>query len=139
MTTSTEVLPGQDILGLLMTSGMPEIEWQHEDDLCDCVFQRVGFWTNPYIARTLEVRMCCIWADIYKQYPQFVREIPASANYNNDDVYEVKPVEWDSEGSDMPRAIWYRQLAVQHSLPLSAIRVMYENEESPKAVLKSGS
>lgn len=129
-----EILPGQDILSLLETSGIPEIQWGSGDDLCDCTFQRIGWWTNPYLARTLEVRMCCIWAELYKQYPQFVREIPAYDNPNAPEGtkhYEVMPQEWNGE-SDMPRSYWHRQVAVQSGLPLTMVRDMLRDEEPPK-------
>ena len=48
----------------------------------------------------------------------------------------IRPWEWDSEDSDMPRALWHRQLAVQHQIPLDVIRKMYWGEEPPKAVGK---
>ena len=130
---ASEVVPGQDILGLLTTTEIPEVQWVDNDDLCDCVFQRIGWWTNPHIARTLEIRLCCIFAELGKQYPQFIREIPAFDNYNEHE-YQVEPVAWGRD-YDMPRGLWYRQLAVQHGLPLPTIRNMYENDEPPKAVV----
>ena len=137
-TVSEEILPGQDILALLASSTIPEMQWENGgDDLCDCTFQRIGFWTNPYIARTLKVRMCCIWADIYKRYPQFVQEIPAFTDYRvSDHTYDPRPWEWNSVDSDMPRWLWHRQLAVEEGLPLATIRKMYEGQEPPKAVGK---
>ncbi len=117
---------------MLTTTGIPEIQWDPYDDLCDCVFQRYQWMTNPYLGRTMEVRMCCIWAELYKQYPQFMREIPAFDDTNNKE-YRVQPLEWNGD-FDMPRSLWYRQLAVLHQLPLPTIRRMYEQDEPPKAV-----
>ena len=131
MVDQKEILPGQDILGLLETTGIPEIQWDPYDDLCDCIFQRYQWMTNPFLGRTMEVRLCCIWAELYKQYPQFIREIPASDDQNANQ-YRPEPREWQAE-FDMPRSLWYRQLAVQHGLPLETIRKMYEDEEPPKA------
>lgn len=119
-------LPGQNILA----GEMPEIQWVQGDDLCDCTFQRIGEWTNPYIGRTLRVRMCCIWAELYKEYPQFVQEIPAFYNYN-EDRFETEPWMWNGE-DDMPVDIWHRQLAVLRHEPLEVIREKFEGLKPPK-------
>ncbi len=124
------MLPGQNILA----GEMPEIQWVQGDDLCDCTFQRIGDWTNPYIGRTLRVRMCCIWAEIYKEYPQFVQEIPAFYNYN-EDKFEDIPWMWDGE-TDMPKDIWHRQLAVMRQEPLDVIREKFEGIDPPKGTPK---
>lgn len=108
----------------------PEVLWEHDDDLCDCTFQRLGFWTNPYLGQTMRVRFCCIWAEIVKDYPQFVEEVSHFYNYN-EDKYEDAPREWDAE-FDMPRAIWYRQLATKTGKPLDYIRHAYHDAEPPK-------
>lgn len=135
--TEQEVKPGQDIIGLLaLTAGFPEIKWEHGDDLCDCTFQRIGLWTNPYIARTLRVRMCCIWAELYTMFPQYVQEIQGYQDINNGDVFVTEPVEWDSEDDPMPRHLWYRHLAAKFGRTLAEIRERCANLEPPKAVLK---
>src|SRR3546814_2933666 len=118
--------PGQ----ICLAGEMPESRWIHGDDLCGCTFQRIGEWTNPYIARTLRVRMCCIWAELYKQYPQFVQEIPAFYDYNND-RFETEPWEWNGE-DDMPAALWHRQLAVMRREPIEAVRRRFEGIAPPK-------
>ena len=72
---------------LLFTGQIPEIDWEHGDDLCDCTFQRIGYWTNPYLARTMEVRLCCIWKILAEQNPEIaalMQEIPAYDDYNRD-------------------------------------------------------
>lgn len=125
--------PGQDILG----GNVPEMTWTHGDDLCDCTFQRIGEWTNPYLARTMRVRMCCIWAEMYKQFPQFVQEIPAYYN-ENADQFEPKPQKWNAEDADMPRALWHRQMAIEMGMPLGTIRRMLEGKTPPKAVQGTG-
>ena len=69
---------------LLLLEHIPEIRWEHGDDLCDCTFQRIGYWTNPYLGRTLEFRICCSWSKLIELHPElqeFVREIPAFDNY----------------------------------------------------------
>ena len=114
-------------------SGIPEIKWEHGDDLCDCSFQRIGFWTNPYMAKTLEVRMCCIWADIYKQSPEFVREYNAFTDYNNGDIPVTDPWEWNGD-TEMPRSLWYRQLATKYGRPLSEIRDRMGDQQPPQGV-----
>lgn len=134
MTTHTPVVnPGQDILG----GEIPEITWQHGDDACNCTFQRIGEWTNPYIARTLRVRFCCIWAELYKQFPQFVQEIPAHWN-ENEGRFDAKPQEWNAEDADMPKHLWHRQMAVLLGLPLNDVRRVLEGQEPPKATLGTG-
>lgn len=127
--------PGRDILGLLQTFGIPEIKWTHGDDLCDCTFQQIGEWTNPYIARTLRVRWCCILSELMDEFPQFVQEIPAYYNENTDLMEDV-PQEWNVEDSDMPRHLFHRQLAVMRNEPISKIRRDFADIESPKAVPK---
>ena len=122
------LLPGQRILA----GEIPEIRWVHGDDLCSCTFQRIGEWTNPYIARTLRVRMCCIWAELYKEYPQFVQEIPAFYDYNAD-RFETEPMLWNGE-DDMPAALWHRQLAVMRREPVEEVRRRFEGIEPPKGV-----
>ena len=54
----------------------PDVHWIHGDGLCDCLFQNIYDVNNSYLGRTMRVRLCCIWADIYKQYPQFVQVLP---------------------------------------------------------------
>lgn len=118
-----------DVRSALAFDGLPEF-WDVNDDACDCMYVRIGMWTNPYLGETLEVRMCCIWADIYKQYPDFVRVTPAFKHYGiNKWVPEI--AEWNGE-ADMPRALWYRQLARQQDRPLPAIRADYADREPPK-------
>jgi len=129
---ATDIRPGQDILGLV-SSAVPEVRWTHGDDLCDCTFQRIGEWTNPYLARTLRVRFCCIWAELYKDHPAFVQEIPAYYSENTD-RFETEPIEWNAEDAEMPRHLWYRQLAILHGRPLGEIRAMFETKEPPGRV-----
>lgn len=118
-------------LGALAMDTLPEIRWMHDDDLCDCTFQRIGEWTNPYLARTLRIRFCCVWAEILKDYPQFVEEIPAFYNYN-EDKFEQAPWEWDSTTGDMPRALWYRQIQTITGRPLEEIRNKFRDKEPPR-------
>ena len=121
---------------LMFTGQMPEIRWEHGDDLCDCTFQRIGYWTNPYIARTMEVRLCCIWKLLAEQNPEIaalVRELPAYDDYNQD-RWISEPAEWDSKDHDMPRALWYRQLSVQQGKPLEQVRREYDHLEPPRRV-----
>lgn len=109
----------------------PDVEWIHGDDLCDCTFQRIGWWTNPYIGATLLVRMCCIWEAIYAQYPQFVQRVDAFNDYNAD-VFTKETRDWDSTDADMPRALWYRQIAHRTGLTLAEVRVQYADQEPPR-------
>jgi hypothetical protein len=125
-----EVKPGQDILNLVSDS-LPDETWVHNDDLCDCTFQRIGFWTNPYIARTMKVRLCCLWAELAKDYPQFIQETAAFTHYGENDKLYPEPWKWNGE-ADMPRALWYRQLAVKYGMSLEVIRDLYSEKEPPK-------
>jgi len=117
------------VLEALTIGSLPDTQWDHEDDLCDCTYQRIGLWKNPYLAETLEVRMCCIWAELYKQFPDFVRTIPGYYNDNTKE-WETKPWEWNGE-AEMPRAIWYRYLAREQDRPLADIRAEYSNQRPP--------
>jgi len=122
---------------LLMTGEIPEIRWQHGDDNCECMFQRIGWWTNPYLGRTMEIRLCCAWAKLIELHPElaeFYREIPAFDNCNTGQ-YETEPHEWNGE-YDMPRALWHRQLSVQTGKPVDQVRRDYDHLEAPKAVPK---
>ena len=111
---------------------VPEIRWQHGDELCGCVFQRIGDWTNPYIGRTLRVRMCCIWAELYKDYPEFVQEIPASYDWNTG-LFQDEPQEWNGE-EDMPESLWHRQLAVMSGMELDEVQEKFEGQLPPKGI-----
>src|SRR3990167_3401218 len=105
----------------------PDVHWIHGDGLCDCLFQNIYDVNNSYLGRTQRVRLCCIWADIYKQYPQFVQEMPY---YDpNRDIYVADPAPWDDEEMDMPLYLWYRQLAIKEGKPLAQIRQEYEGRD----------
>jgi hypothetical protein len=123
-----------DALSSILTAEIPGLQWDVGDDLCDCTFQRIGFWTNPYIGQTLRVRLCCLWKELAKDYPYLIQEVPAFYNYNTHE-YEPKPWDWNGE-FDMPRAIWYRHLASKSGRPLAEIRQEYADKEPPKAVPK---
>ena len=127
-------IPGRDILGLNTLQSIPEIVWTHGDDLCDCTFQRIGEWTNPYLARTLRVRVCCIEAQLYAQFPQFVQEIPGYYN-ENADQFEVKPQVWNAD-HPIPEHIWHRQLAVMEGITLEQARAIAEHIPAPPPVPK---
>lgn len=77
-------------------------------------------FTNPYLAETLEIRLCCIWAEIYKAFPQFARTIPAFWDYNAEE-WVTEPQEWNGE-DDMPAAIWHRQLARKEGISVAEAR-----------------
>ena len=111
---------------------LPEETWDTWDDKCDCPFPRIGFWTNPYSAETLEVRMCCIWQELYKLFPDKVRLIPAFRDYNAEE-WVTEPQTWNGE-YDMPRYLWYRQLARQTGRSVAEVRAAYRDQEPPKGV-----
>ena len=124
---TTELL-SPAVIEALSIAELPEIRWKIHDDRCDCIYQRIGFWTNPYLGETLEVRMCCIWAELYKQFPQFVRTVPAFQDYNNGDAWVTEAAEWNGE-TEMPKALWYRQLARQQGRSLGEIRAEYADKD----------
>lgn len=121
-------------LSTLLAADMPGLEWRHGDDLCDCTFQRIGEWTNPYIGKTLRVRFCCIWAEFHKLFPDFVQEIPMAYDHNSG-TFVDGAAEWDSADSDMPRAIWYRQIATRTGRSLDDIREEYRDQDPPPRVV----
>lgn len=109
---------------------LPEDIWDTNDDACDCTFQRIGFWTNPYMGETLEVRMCCIWAELYKLFPQHVRTTKAWQHGG-----EWQPDVWDWNGEDdMPRSIWYRHLARKEGISVAEARERYAHLDPPKGI-----
>jgi hypothetical protein len=126
MTTFSPPRPVVDLSQALIIEQVPGIRWIVGDDLCDCTFQRIGDWTNSYIGRTKRVRLCCIWAEIEKQYPQFVQDIPMGFDENSES-YLPEPVAWDNEEMPMPVGIWYRQLAQKTGRALADIRAEYRN------------
>ena len=116
----------------LVAGLFPEEFWDVNDDACDCVFQRIGMWTNPYLGETLEVRMCCIWAELYKFFPDKMRVTKGFLNYNTNE-WEPEPREWDGE-DDMPPSIWYRHLARVEGVTVAEARekYRYRDEERPR-------
>lgn len=119
----------QPVIGQRTYGGnVPEVRWLTGDDLCDCLFQRIGDWTNPYIGRTHRVRLCCEWGELSN--PQYVQEIPAYHS-ENEDLYYTEPREWDGE-TDMPRYLWIRQVAVQMGIPVSEAREALKDQQPPK-------
>lgn len=124
--------PTNEVVAALLGGQLEGIEWEHDDDLCDCTYQRIGFWTNPYLGETLKYRFCCIWAKFAEMFPDFVQVIPAYFD-GNSRRYIEGCAPWDGE-SDMPRAIWYRQLAHQQGRSLTEIRAEYADLEPPKGV-----
>ena len=122
------------LIEALAIAGLPDVQWQHDDDLCDCVFQRIGMWKNPYLATQHEIRLCCVWAELGKQYPDFVRTIPGYFNENTKE-WETEPYAWNGE-ADMPKAIWYRSLARQQGRTVGDIRAEYaeKDELRPRGV-----
>lgn len=111
---------------------LPEAFWTNQDDGCDCTYQRIGMWTNPFLGETLEVRMCCIWAELYKLFPQHVRVTSAFNNYNTGE-WEPELRDWDGD-DDMPAAIWYRHLARKHGVTVAEAREQYAHLSPPKGI-----
>lgn len=113
-----------------MVDDIPEVEWVHGDDLCDCTFQRIGEWTNPYLAKTLTVRFCCIWEEMLASHPHLVQKTNGYHDPNTS-KFVTEPAEWDGDG-EMPRALWYRQIQAVTSRPLDEIRKKFAHLDPPK-------
>ena len=111
---------------------MPEFIWTHGDDLCDCTFQRIGEWTNPYLARTRRVRVCCLEDRMLEDNEDLVQDIPG---FFNDDtgLFETEPWVWNGE-DDMPEHLFMRQTAIIQGLSLDETRVKFEGVEPPKGL-----
>ncbi len=110
----------------------PETAWDVNDDACDCVFQRIGFWTNPYIGETQEVRLCCIWEELYKLFPQHVRRTKAFYDYNANE-WSPGPRQWNGE-ADMPPSIWYRHVANRDNITVAEARERYAHLSPPVGI-----
>lgn len=115
------------VIQALSIGSLPDVEWRHGDDLCDCTFQRIGMWKNPYLATTQEIRLCCVWAKLGEMFPDLVRSIPGYFN-DNTQRWETDPWQWDGE-EEMPKALWYRQLARQQDRSLTEIRAEYADKD----------
>ena len=111
---------------------MPEFTWTHGDDLCDCTFQRIGEWTNPYLARTRRVRVCCLEDRMLDGNEDLVQDIPGFFN-DNTWLLETEPWVWDGE-DDMPEHLFMRQTAIIQGLSLDETRVKFEGVEPPKGI-----
>lgn len=96
--------------------------WDVNDDQCDCTYQRIGYWNNPYIGETLEIRLCCVWAQFEKEWPQFFKRT------------QIEPAEWNGE-TDMPKSIWHRQLSKAFRVSVDEARNL--NLPSPKGKPKA--
>lgn len=118
------------VIEALAIGNLPDVQWVHGDDLCDCTYQRIGMWKNPYLAETLEVRLCCVWGKLAELYPDMVRAIPAYW-LDNEQRWDTVPHEWNGE-TDMPPYLWYRHLARKLNRPLSAIRAEYKHRDAER-------
>ena len=118
----------------LNPESLPAFRWVVGDDKCDCTYQRIGFWTNPHLAETREVRLCCLYKKFEEQWPECFRSTRAYWD-DNRAAWALHPREWDSEEATMPVYLWYRQLARQQGKPLAQIREEYKDRisERPKA------
>lgn len=123
MTTETTLSTAAvaDVMAALSRSQVPDVHWLLGDDLCDCMFQKVYETTNPYLPYTERVRLCCTFAPIYTQYPQFVQQFPAFYDENRH-RYETTPAEWDSEEAPMPVYLWIRQTAMKQGISVAEAR-----------------
>lgn len=119
-----------DVLAAVASGVLPEVFWDHDDDACDCMFVRIGMWTNPYTSETLEVRMCCIWERLYDLFPAFVRRTPAYLDHNLNE-WVATPWAWNGDGP-MPRGLWYRQRARIEGISVAQARAKYAGQQPPQ-------
>lgn len=135
MPKTTMVKPAVDWGLITQALQIPAERWILGDNLCDCVFQRIGEWANPYIGRTLRIRLCCIWAELAKMFPQFVQDIPAYYDENRDE-WITEPQPWNSEDMDMPIYLWHRQEAQRTGKDIAVVRAELRGRERerPKRV-----
>ena len=103
---------------------MPEFIWTHGDDLCDCTFQRIGEWANPYLARTRRVRVCCLEDRMLDGNEDLVQDIPGFFN-DSTGLFETEPWVWNGE-DDMPEHLFMRQTAIIQGLSLDETRGKFE-------------
>ena len=96
--------------------------WKHGDDLCDCVFQRIGEWSNPYLGTVHQVRFCCAWARLREVWPDLFR-----------DTFTGDQRAWNGE-DDMPRALWVRQVAISMGITIPEARSLLKDREPPKGI-----
>lgn len=111
---------------------IPEFHWEHGDDLCDCTFQRIGYWTNPYLGETEKVRWCCILKELEESFPQYFQHIRAYWDENSKEWVSGQ-AEWNGE-HEMPRALWHRQLAIRSGESLDTIRDRLLLDKPPAGV-----
>lgn len=132
MVTSTQPALSPALIEALALASLPDGVWTNQDDKCDCVYQRIYQTRNIYLAETHEIRLCCIWAELGKQWPQFVRTTPGYWEPNNKE-WITQPQEWDGE-TEMPKSIWYRHLARKLGRSVADIRAEYtlRDDERPK-------
>ena len=115
------------VIEALALASLPDEVWTNQDDKCDCVYQRIYQARNIYLAETHEIRLCCIWAELGKMWPQFVRTTPGYWEPNKQ-AWLTEPQEWNGE-SEMPKAIWYRHLARKFGRSLEDIRAEYSEKD----------
>ena len=115
------------VIEALALASLPDAVWTNQDDKCDCVYQRIYQTRNIYLAETHEIRLCCIWAELGKQYPDFVRTTQGYWDPNNQE-WITQPQEWNGE-TEMPKAIWYRHLARKFGRSLEDIRAEYAGKD----------
>lgn len=127
----------RDVLAALAASPGPDDHWIEGDELCDCMLQRIWDTTNPYIAQTKTVRLCCLWQKLYDQYPETVQDVAAYYN-RNEHAWVATPAPWDSEDMAMPVYLWVRQVAVQRGISVGEARVWCNAnlKQRPQAVPK---
>lgn len=118
------------VIHALSIGNLPDVQWKHGDDLCDCMFQRIMQFTNPYIGVTHEERLCCIWAKLHEQYPDLSRDIPASWDINAQE-WVTEPQEWNGE-EDMPMYLWVRHVARRDGITVAEAREVAG--EAPRGV-----
>ena len=112
---------------------LPGVQWLQGDDRCDCLYQRIGEWRNPYLGQTHQIRLCCAWDAIAKAIPGVAQAVQTLQGYYDSNRVEPQPLrEWDSDEMDMPLGLWYRQLAVKTGRSVADIRAEYRHRLSER-------
>jgi hypothetical protein len=126
----TEATPYEKAMALAALEP-PEVRWVHGDDLCDCTFQRIGEWMNPYLGKSMTIRFCCVWEKFREQWPDLFMDMNGYWDENDQEYKEA--IEWNAE-YEMPRAIWYRQIQALTGKSLPDIRDEYGSQDPPQGV-----
>ena len=122
------------VLDALANPALGKMRAGYQDDLCDCAFVNVWEWKNPYTATTLRFRFCCWLTEQRVRYGNLFEELPGYHDAASEQLVTDCRV-WDGE-EDMPRHLFYRQMARKTGRPLAEVRREYRDQPTPKGTGK---